>query len=484
MPQDPKTVKTTETVETITRTEKNIVPEGSAPSLQTLPASDIVRTIAMLNGEVNPNKASTRYWFEYGTNPTMSESTLPQPLGNGSEKIPVSAQISGLDFASTYYFRVVAENQYGKTFGAQHSFQTMASEQNVVGASTPTPIPVRETQVVEETQKPSLLSNILAIIGLIILLVIIVWGLAHLASLSKSWFSSIFSKSAAGIQVIAPAAATSGDPFTISWKYTPSTKGSYAFLYQCKAGLQFETPAAANTMYKIPCGAAFTVGSTNNTLSVTPFLSGNTPTPVPLSIVFLPASTSTQGVQGSATVTINPATSTAASSQTQGQSTSSGSTQSTNNYNYSGQTSSQTGSSKTTPAKTTSTTYYKKPRTTGPADISVSIISQSVDPSGMASVTFDIGNIGGSRSGVYYFSAQLPVQGGYTYNSPPQSPLGPGDHVINTLHFTQALPGIFSVSLNAGDLNQSNNYASQYISGSYYPTYTPQPYPQPQPYVY
>src|SRR3989344_4511322 len=84
-----------------------------------------------------------------------------------------------------------------------------------------------------EEPKTSLASNILAIVGFIILIVVVIWGLVHLASLSRGWFSSFFGESAAAIEVTAPKSATSGTPFTVSWKYEEPTEGSYALLYPC-----------------------------------------------------------------------------------------------------------------------------------------------------------------------------------------------------------------------------------------------------------
>src|ERR1700677_3046746 len=90
------------------------------------------------------------------------------------------------------------------------------------------------------SEKPSLLSNILAIIGLIILVIIIVWGLVHLAELSSGWFSSLFANNSADtIQISAPGDVTSGTPATISWQYSTAATGTYAFLYQCQNGVQF-----------------------------------------------------------------------------------------------------------------------------------------------------------------------------------------------------------------------------------------------------
>src|SRR3990167_1900234 len=114
--------------------------------------------------------------------------------------------------------------------------------------------------VIQEESKGSFFSNIIAIIGFIILVTIVIWGLVNLAGVSRNCFASLFgSKSAAAIEVTAPATTTSGAPFTVSWKYNEPAKGTYAFLYQCRSGLQFKTSDEAGFSHDIPCGAAFTV---------------------------------------------------------------------------------------------------------------------------------------------------------------------------------------------------------------------------------
>ena len=111
------------------------------------------------------------------------------------------------------------------------------------------------------------------------------------------------------------------------------------------------------------------------------------------------------------------------------------------------------------------------PRPATPPDLSVYIISVTPDASGIATVTFSIANNGGTSSGTYYFTANLPTQSGYTYTSPAQSSLAPGSHIISTLRFSQAASGVFSVSITTPDSNQSNNYASQSLNAPYYNSY-------------
>ncbi len=300
-------------------------------------------------------------------------------------------------------------------------------------------------------EKASLLSNILAIIGLIILVIIIVWGLVHVAELSSGWFTSIFPASGPSIKVSAPSDAASGAPVTLSWNYSTTAAGSYAFLYQCQSDFQFAViNTTNNTASGIPCGAAFQITPTNQSIQVLPLLSGTSSVSVPFSILFVP--TSGTQVEGSATMTIHPGSGIAT-------------TQSTSAVKTTVQ----------TPAVTATATHVATARTySSPADLAVHVISANIDQYGNAVVTFSVSNIGGTRSGSYSFTAQLPTSG-YSamapYASSIQAPLPVGGYIVNTLRFSQATGGVFSVALTANDANQSNNYASQLMSGLQTPNY-------------
>lgn len=309
--------------------------------------------------------------------------------------------------------------------------------------------------VVEEKPKQDLLSSILAIAGLVILAIIVIWGLLHLATLVSPSLSSLFSRSPK-LTVSAPESATSGIPFTVRWKYSTSEKGAYAFLYPCKDGLKFETPSGAGAANDIPCGSSLGLPHGSTSLSLTPRLSGASSLDVPLSIAFIPSATSSKRVQGSATTKIHPAPATAPAP------------------------SGEAGKARQKAEPEPAPLAEPPARAARQADLSVAIISATADQWGNATVVFDIGNVGGSTNGSYTFSAQLPTRSPLPYSSPLQSPLNPGDHVVNTLRFSQATAGVFNVSLNASDANQSNNFASQSLVASYYNnSYNPNAYPQP-----
>lgn len=81
-------------------------------------------TAVVLSGTATPNGAFTKYWYEYGTTASLGNKTADQMLGSGFTPISTPLYITGLSKDTTYYFRLVAENQFGKGVGDQHSFVT------------------------------------------------------------------------------------------------------------------------------------------------------------------------------------------------------------------------------------------------------------------------------------------------------------------------------------------------------------------------
>ncbi|OGG64227.1 hypothetical protein A3C18_03595 [Candidatus Kaiserbacteria bacterium RIFCSPHIGHO2_02_FULL_54_11b] len=348
----------------------------------------------------------------------------------------------------------------------------MADEAHVVKttetktAQTTYPSGAHETVVrPAPEQSPSLLSNILAIVGFIIVVVIVLWGLFHIANLGLPWLSSLFGNRSSSIQVSAPANVTSDTAFAVTWKYSTSEKGTYAFLYQCKDTVRLETTDARGLVNTVPCGAAFTVATTNNSLMLMPKLSGTATTSVPLTVIFMPSATSSEQVQGSATVSVSP---------------------------RAGAPIVVRPPATTTPPtpRPTPTPVTPQPRPTGPADLSVQIISVDSDGAGGGIAVFEISNVGRSSTGTYHFTAQLPTHDGYLYSSPLQSSLAPGDRMLNTLRFSQAVSGLFSVVVDPANAryesNTTNNYASRQVSMPYnnYNQYQPYQNYNPYPIVY
>ena len=116
--------KSVGTIYTFHTTVGTPAPVGSVPTAKTLAASAITRTSANINGEVTPNKAATKYWFEYGDTANLGAVSTVQSVGDGTAKLSESLSLSNLAPATTYYFRLNAQNQFGTVNGTILTFKT------------------------------------------------------------------------------------------------------------------------------------------------------------------------------------------------------------------------------------------------------------------------------------------------------------------------------------------------------------------------
>lgn len=105
-------------------------PPPPPPTVTTEGVTAVTNKSATPEAVVNPNGLDTHYYFEYGTISTRYESSAPPPpgsdAGSGSTPVRVSAALSGLAPFTTYYYRVVASNSTGTSYGEEKSFKTLA----------------------------------------------------------------------------------------------------------------------------------------------------------------------------------------------------------------------------------------------------------------------------------------------------------------------------------------------------------------------
>lgn len=113
---------------TLTVNQNNSQPQGGAPIVATNPAINVLDNSATLSGQVNPNNSQTTYHFEYGTSYAFGSSTSFNSAGSGNTNQFVLYALGGLVPNTTYYFRVVAQNGYGTSYGSILSFTTSASQ--------------------------------------------------------------------------------------------------------------------------------------------------------------------------------------------------------------------------------------------------------------------------------------------------------------------------------------------------------------------
>ena len=104
-----------------------------APGVTTNPGGSTSDTTAVVSGRVTPNGPMTTYWFEYGTTTNLGNKTSNQNVGSGFVSTLAPGYITGLAKETTYYFRLVAENQYGRIAGAQSTFRTAQGNPPPVG---------------------------------------------------------------------------------------------------------------------------------------------------------------------------------------------------------------------------------------------------------------------------------------------------------------------------------------------------------------
>ncbi|HHT9137255.1 MAG TPA: TIGR03790 family protein [Candidatus Wunengus sp. YC60] len=100
---------------------------GGVPTAITMSATDITSNSATLNGTANANGLSTTVWFEYSaaSGSYTNQSSTQNISGYGDSSL--SAGISGLSPATTYYYRIAAQNSAGTAYGNEMSFTTSDS---------------------------------------------------------------------------------------------------------------------------------------------------------------------------------------------------------------------------------------------------------------------------------------------------------------------------------------------------------------------
>jgi hypothetical protein len=107
------------------------------PIAATTNASNVTATTATLNGLINPNGEVTSGTFEYGLTTSYGSTVqIAQNQLNGIEKVPVTAELSGLQPEKMYYFRLTASNQSGVSTGEVRSFKTLKENTGPPSATT------------------------------------------------------------------------------------------------------------------------------------------------------------------------------------------------------------------------------------------------------------------------------------------------------------------------------------------------------------
>jgi len=117
--------------------DREFTTRSAPPLASTGSASSLTSSGALLAGSVNPNGGATSYWFEYGTEAFYGTQTPSTSAGSGSEPVAVAAQLTGLLPATTYHYRLVAQNGGGTSYGAHAQFTTASIPPTMETVSRP-----------------------------------------------------------------------------------------------------------------------------------------------------------------------------------------------------------------------------------------------------------------------------------------------------------------------------------------------------------
>jgi hypothetical protein len=110
------------------------------PVVRTGGPSNVGQSTVVLNGSVNPRGAATTYFFQYGITRLYGSNTAAASAGAGRRGVRVSAAVGGLAPATTYHFRLVAQNARGLRFGGDRTFRTSRQPLGLTLAAIPNPV--------------------------------------------------------------------------------------------------------------------------------------------------------------------------------------------------------------------------------------------------------------------------------------------------------------------------------------------------------
>lgn len=262
--------------------------------------------------------------------------------------------------------------------------------------------------------------RVIAVVGLIAVLVLGAWGIIQLAFFIPSFLSNLAggtvnrTETKESLSVAVPVAVNAEQVFPLTWTHKNfSGQYGYTISYACAEGLSVKAPLPNGTWQSVSCNTPFNYINATTTSPITASVAGDKAITAGFTVTATKLSSGAVTSSASANASVAPAKKAA-----------------------------------TTPAKTTTkssstkTSYVPSGRTTnlyGSPDLQVRMLSNPgvVYGGQKVSLQFAIENVGTNiASANWIFTANLPYQGGYTYQSPTQQALYPGDKIVYTLGYT------------------------------------------------
>lgn len=109
---------------------------ADAPRAITGPASRITQNSTTLHGVVNAHGLSTTVWFQYRIVNGPSKITAATQTVIGTDDTGITISIIELFPGSTYYYRLVAKNDAGTSYGREMSFTTLDIDSSIAMETT------------------------------------------------------------------------------------------------------------------------------------------------------------------------------------------------------------------------------------------------------------------------------------------------------------------------------------------------------------
>jgi phosphodiesterase/alkaline phosphatase D-like protein len=100
---------------------------GTAPRVTTLGTSSLSPNGIVLHGMLDTGNAESYYSFQYGTTTQFGQVTRFAPIDGSTSPKEVTLAVSNLIPGTTYYYRLNAQNAFGKAQGMTNSFTTPAN---------------------------------------------------------------------------------------------------------------------------------------------------------------------------------------------------------------------------------------------------------------------------------------------------------------------------------------------------------------------
>ncbi len=92
-------------------------PAGAGPAVETDPATGGTSRAVVMHGLITPNGLPSTVWFEYGTSPALGTVSPSKSIGTEFASTKVNFYLYRVQPGATYYFRMVGQNQNGKSAG-------------------------------------------------------------------------------------------------------------------------------------------------------------------------------------------------------------------------------------------------------------------------------------------------------------------------------------------------------------------------------